>query len=66
MGAHLAKSQIIRPTDAAKLLGISKATFWRIVKRGDIKTFKVTDRTTGVLASDLEAYIAARTVEAEA
>jgi len=61
MGAHIAnQTQIIRPNDAAKRLGVSKATFWRIVKRGDLRTVKITDRSTGVLQADLDAYIAQR------
>jgi predicted DNA-binding transcriptional regulator AlpA len=61
MGAHIAnQTQIIRPNDAANRLGVSKATFWRIVKRGDLRTIKITDRSTGVLQSDLDAYVADR------
>ena len=51
---------IIRPTPAAKQLGISKSTFWRLVRRGELKLFKISERTSGILQGDLEAYIAAR------
>jgi predicted DNA-binding transcriptional regulator AlpA len=51
---------ILRPKFAAQALGISKATFWRIVRRGDLKTIKITDNATGVRLSDIEAYIQAR------
>jgi predicted DNA-binding transcriptional regulator AlpA len=54
------QTQIIRPANAAKWLGVSKATFWRIVQRGDLQTVKISNNATGVRLSDLEAYIAAR------
>ncbi|WP_152539477.1 helix-turn-helix transcriptional regulator [Methylomicrobium lacus] len=62
MGAHITNTSpmILRPNAAAQTLGVSIATFWRIVKRGDLRTVKITERSTGVLQADLEAYIAQR------
>ena len=54
----------IRPKIAIVLLGISIATFWRLVKNGQIKTRKLTERTTSVTAGDLRAFIASK-VEAK-
>jgi len=62
MSVHIVNPthQIIRPKPAAKQLAVSDATFWRIVKRGDLRTVKITERSTGVLQADLDAYIAQR------
>lgn len=47
----------IRPKDVTVLLGIGIATFWRLVQRGQIKTHKLTERTTTVKAGDLRAFM---------
>lgn len=47
----------VRPNDAIVLLGVSIATFWRLAKRGQIKTHKLTERTTTVKAGDLRAFM---------
>ena len=49
--------QQYRPKTAAKLLGISIATFWRLVKAKKLVTKKITERTTVVSAKDLQAFI---------
>jgi predicted site-specific integrase-resolvase len=54
---HFPDSAHIRPQVAKTLLGISIATFWRLVKNGDIKTYKLTQRTTTVTAKELRAFI---------
>lgn len=50
--------QFHRPAEVCKLLKISLATFWRLVQKKELKTYKLTERTTTVKASDLEAFIA--------
>ena len=50
--------QQYRPAAAAKLLGISISTFWRLVKAEKLVTKKITERTTVVSAKDLQAFIA--------
>jgi excisionase family DNA binding protein len=55
---HLELQQY-RPATAAKLLGISIATFWRLVKANKIPTKKLSERTTVVSAQDLQAFISA-------
>jgi predicted site-specific integrase-resolvase len=47
----------IRPQTARTLLGISIATFWRLVRNGQIKTHKLTERTTTVTVKDLRAFM---------
>lgn len=47
-----------RPKTCAQLMGISIATFWRLVASGKIKTYKLTKRTTSVKAGDLRAFMA--------
>lgn len=48
---------VLRPTYVAEILSISIATFWRLVKSGELKTIKLSSRCTGVLKSDLDAYL---------
>lgn len=50
-------SAFIRPQIARYLLGVSIATFWRLVKSGQIKTNKLTERTTTVRVGDLRAFM---------
>ena len=50
----------IRPQIARILIGVSNATFWRSSKSGQIKTHKLTERTTTVRVSDLRAFMAAK------
>jgi excisionase family DNA binding protein len=47
----------LRPKQSAAYLAVSLATFWRLVKAGEIKTIKLSARCTGVLKSDLDAYL---------
>ncbi len=49
--------QHYRPNSAAKLLGISIASFWRLVKAKKLITKKLSERTTLVSAKDLQAFI---------
>lgn len=56
--AEMSDDSFIRPKDCALLIRISIATFWRIVARGELKTQKLTERTTTVRVGDLRAYIA--------
>lgn len=50
----------IRPKECAQLLGVSMATFWRLVKSRQLKTCKLTERTTTVKAKDLRAFMASK------
>lgn len=50
-------NQLIRPREAASILGISLSTFWRIVRAGNLTTRKLTPRTTTVSSADLAAFI---------
>jgi len=54
---QLPDSAHIRPKACAQLMGISIATFWRLVSSGKLKTHKLTDRTTTVRVGDLRAFI---------
>jgi predicted site-specific integrase-resolvase len=49
--------QQFRPSYVAKILSISIATFWRLVRDGKLKTSKLTPRTTTVSAKDLASFI---------
>ena len=50
-----------RPHQVTELLGISISTFWRLVKVGEIKTQKLTKRTTMVSEVELTRFINQRT-----
>lgn len=47
----------LRPKSAAEYLGISIATFWRLVAKGKIPTAKVSTRTTVCKKEDLDVLI---------
>ncbi len=53
----LSELQRYRPSQVANLLGISIASFWRLVRDKKLITKKLTPRTTTVSAKDLEAFI---------
>lgn len=55
-----ADSVHIRPLIAKQILGISIATFWRLVKSGHLKTHKLTKRTTTIKVGDLRSFMAAK------
>lgn len=52
----------LRPKECARLLGVSIATFWRLVSKGHLQTVKLTERTTTVKLNHLRAFIANRGV----
>ncbi|WP_081726749.1 AlpA family transcriptional regulator [Methylophilus sp. 5] len=58
--SHLSDDVHIRPKQAALLLGIGIATFWRLVSTGKLKTHKLTERTTTVRAGDLRAFMSGK------
>lgn len=47
----------LRPKSAAAYLGISIATFWRLVAKGKIPTAKISSRTTVCKRADLDDLI---------
>ena len=49
--------QQYRPATAAKLLGISIASFWRLVKAKKLNTKKLSERTTVISAKALQAFV---------
>lgn len=51
------KSLVLRPKTVCLELGISLATFWRLVKADKLQTIKLSARCTGVRRSVLDAYL---------
>jgi len=49
--------QQFRPREAAKILGVSLSTFWRLVRDGKLNVKKLTPRTTTISLKDLSAFI---------
>lgn len=47
----------LRPKSAAEYLGISIATFWRLVANGKIQTAKISPRATVCKREELDALI---------
>lgn len=59
--------RLIRPTEAARLLGLSKSTLWRMRRRGDLpEPLKISSGAVGWRASTLEEWLDDRQAEAEA
>lgn len=50
-----------RPHQVTEILGISISTFWRLVKDGEIRTQKLTKRTTTVSEVELTRFISEHT-----
>jgi predicted DNA-binding protein (UPF0251 family) len=55
---YLPDTAYLRPKICAQLMGVSIATFWRLVSSGKLKTHKLTERTTTVKVGDLRAFLA--------
>ncbi len=57
---QLPDNAYIRPKQCAQLLGISIATFWRLVSKGRLVTHRLTERTTTVRVADIRAFMAGK------
>lgn len=50
--------QLIRPSDLADILSVSKQTLWRMENRGELpKRVKISQRAVGWLASDIKDFL---------
>lgn len=58
--SHISDDVLIRPKQAAQILGVSIATFWRLRKQSKLTTQKLTERTTTIRAGDLRAFMAGK------
>jgi predicted DNA-binding transcriptional regulator AlpA len=56
--AEMSGDSFIRPKDCAEVIGVSIATFWRLVASGQLRTCKLTERTTTIKIKDLRDFIA--------
>lgn len=50
-------AQVLRPKKACLMLAVSRSTLYRLVKAGELKTVKLSERAVGILESDLVAYL---------
>lgn len=57
---HLPDTAHIRPKQCAQLMGVSIATYWRLVKAKSFPIYKLTERTHTVKAGDLRAFMAGK------
>jgi prophage regulatory protein len=56
-----ARLQLLRPNDAARALGISTATLWRLSKRSDFpRAFRVGVQALAWSAAELEQWLETR------
>jgi prophage regulatory protein len=61
MSDELSKHQIVRPSEVMKRLGVSRATLYRLIKRGAFPRPRViSTRVTGWLATEIIAWVEAR------
>ena len=59
--------RIVRPSEARRILGISKATLWRMTKRGELpRPMRISRGAVGWRSSTIEAFIDQREDEAAA
>lgn len=56
--SHLSDDVLIRPKEAAQILGICNSTLYNLINRGQIKTLKLTKRTTTIKAGSIRAFMA--------
>lgn len=56
--AQMSGDSFIRPKDCAEVIGVSIATLWRIIARSELRTYKLTERTTAIKVQDLRDFIA--------
>ncbi len=59
---QLPNSQHVRLPVVKALLGVSGATIWRMVKAKQLKTHKLTERTTTFNVGELRALLSAKAV----
>ena len=59
--ATFANIQLVRPQPAAKLMGISMATFWRLIRAETLHAVRLSPKITAVRLSEIEALIASKT-----
>ena len=50
-------NDLIRPRDAARILGISAQTIYRLIHSGDLAAVRVGDRLFRIRRADLDAYV---------
>lgn len=57
---QLPSSQHIRLPIVKAILGVSSATVWRMVKAKQLKTYKLTERTTTFNVGEIRALLASK------
>lgn len=62
LGASI--DHLLSPRDAARILGTSRMTVYRMVGRGELRLVRITTRRVGIRRSELERFIASREVAA--
>ena len=59
---QLPDSAHLRPKVCAQILGISIASYWRLISSGKLKAYRLTTRTTSTRVGDLRSFIVSRGV----
>jgi len=60
---HPSEVMAVRPTEAMRQLGIGASTFWKLVKRGDIRVSRVGCNITLVPMAEMRRFLEAHSVE---
>lgn len=55
---EMSGESFIRPKDCAEVMRVSTATLWRIIARRELRTYKLTEKTTAIKVQDLRDFIA--------
>jgi predicted DNA-binding transcriptional regulator AlpA len=55
-----APDRIVRKREAARLLGVSQTTFWRIERTGQLKPIQILPGLSGYRLSAIETFISTR------
>ena len=58
MTKKMKKDELVTAEEAAEWLAISKATLWRMIRRGEIPVVRIAQRSIRLKVTDLENYIA--------
>ena len=55
----------LRVKEAAELIGVGKSTIWLYAKRGEITSYKLSEKVTVFKQSELLAWVESRLVDVE-
>ena len=54
---------ILRPREAAAVLGVGRTTLYTLIAKGELRLVRLSKRMVGVRSDDIAAWIASKTTE---